>query len=186
MKSYKIFDLDGTTIDSYHRVKDALKTGKFCLTTYINKCNAPHLIKQDTLLPLAKYMQDLARSGEDFAIITARHCTRADLHFLENHGLVNHKTALLSRDTVHQSISALNDAEYKRHQLRRLKAHHSAGQQFIMFDDMPEVINGLSNEADLIMVDAVALNAELKDLSRSAVTAHLCGQEALLNHYAIA
>ena len=185
MPVIKIFDLDGTVIDSYHRTKNALNDdGSFNLKKYLGKCNTPELIKQDQLLPLARYMQDLAAKGEFFVIITARSCSSADIAFLMNNKLVNHKTALMCRESVHDSIKALSDAEYKVHQLNRLKRTHLADQQFIMFDDNKSILDRLTLEANIEMIDAVALNQELNQYKQKQITPHLESSFKLLKHYA--
>jgi phosphoglycolate phosphatase-like HAD superfamily hydrolase len=183
MKPIIIFDLDGTTVNSYHRVKEALKTGKFCLNTYITKCNTASLIRQDTLLPLAAYMQDLAARGEFFVIMTARHMSAPDHAYLQNNGLVNHKTVLLSRDTVHKSISALPDAEYKLWHLNQLKMHHKADQTYIMYDDIPAILDRLDQEANITMIDAVALNAELMQIKPSQYLQHVVSYNKLTAYH---
>lgn len=157
-----ILDLDGTVINSYHRTVNALIAGQFCLETYIRECNTEELINADTLLPLAKFMQHLARTGEAFAIMTARYMTDIDRAFLVRHGLVNDLTISLSRDTVSKEIRALGDAEYKLKQFEGLQSHFSSIKHFVMFDDMPDIITAMGSLPNVTCIDAVALNNALE------------------------
>jgi len=82
----KIFDLDGTVVDSSHR-HVAKADGSFCLDGWRKNCT-PKLIMRDKLLPLAEYWKALAAfSGVHIIVCTARVIQSADLAFLEKHGL---------------------------------------------------------------------------------------------------
>lgn len=174
-KNIKIEDLDGTVVDSYHRVKHALASGSFCLQTYIRECNTPELIAQDSLLPLSAYMITLANAGEEFAIITARFTGEADRSFLKKHGLVNDKTLLLGRDSVNESIRSLSDADYKIHQLNRLKSHYPDA-NFLMYDDVPEVIEAMQSQG-IICLDAVYIN----EMMRKSTASHIMTPNQLMH-----
>ena len=164
MNTIKIFDLDGTVINSYHRVKKALSTGTFCLDTYLKECNSPKQIANDTLLPLASYMQSLAKSGEQYAIITARFNSSADIAFLINNGLINRDTILLGRESVTADIRALPDTLYKVHQLNVLKSLTGHNKRYVMFEDMPNIISALAVEG-VTMFNAIELNNHLDGLA---------------------
>lgn len=175
-KNIKIFDLDGTVVDSYHRVQHALASGEFCLQTYIRECNTPELIAQDGLLPLSAYMISLAEKGEQFAIITARFTSDADHAFLKSNGLVNEHTITLCRATVSEQIRSLSDAQYKVYQLNRLKAQFPEDTNFLMYDDVPEVIEAMQSQG-IICLDAVHVNKILAQ----GVAGHALNPEQLLH-----
>lgn len=156
-----LFDLDGTVIDSSHRTDRAHSTGKFCLSTYLAHCNSPDLIAQDSLLPLARYMQALVNTGKPFAVITARYMTDADHTFLIENELVSHNTLILGRDSVKGAIRALPDAVYKVHQLKRLESHFRSIKHFTLFDDRPDICEAFNALPNVTAVDAVALNKAL-------------------------
>ena len=153
-KPLYIFDLDGTVINSFHRVSDAYINGQFNLDLYLTKCNSQEQIKKDSLLPLAS-------KGETFAVITARYLQAPDIAFLINNKLVNTSTVLMGRDSVTKEIRALSDAEYKVHQQNSLKAQFNASQRFIFFDDIKPVLDRLTLEKNITMINAVTLNEHL-------------------------
>lgn len=156
-----IFDLDNTLIDSTHRTNKAIKNGSFCLDTYKNQCNTPQLIARDQLLPLAKYAQKLLTKGEQYAIITARHLSDADHTFLIEHGLANHTTLLLGRESVTESVQALDDVTYKLYQFDRLQRITGASSGYIMFDDLPDIVTAF-NTGNCIALNAIDLNHALQ------------------------
>lgn len=159
-----IFDLDGTVIDSSHRTTKALVDGKFCLATYFKDCNTDDLIMEDSLLPLAVYMQSLAKQGITYSIITARTLRSVDHQFLWFNKLINLNTLIFDRSSVHPSIRSLSDADYKVYQLNRLKCAHPFT-RFVMFDDHPHVVATLNMEDNIIVLDAIPLNKALAVLT---------------------
>ena len=164
-KEMLIFDLDGTVIDSHHRVVKALATGEFCLETYLAECNTPELIAKDTLLPLATFMQDLASKGTPFAVITARYLTAVDTQFLRDHKLVSYNTILLGRESVTKEIRALSDAMYKVHQIKLLQSHFRSYSYFTLFDDKADICEAINALPFCSAIDAVSLNKVLANQS---------------------
>ena len=67
---YKIWDLDGTVIDSSHRYS-TLANGDIDLPRWIAD-NTRENIERDTLLPLARLMQSNYAHGDVVIICTAR------------------------------------------------------------------------------------------------------------------
>ena len=85
MNRYKIWDLDGTVIDSSHRYS-TLENGDIDLPKWIAD-NTRANIEQDTLLPLARLMQSNHRQGDIVIICTARVLGVWDHCFLADHGI---------------------------------------------------------------------------------------------------
>jgi len=107
-----IFDLDHTVIDSSHR-QLTKADGSLDLTHWRENCTHEKIMA-DTLLPLARTMQDAINNGQNVIICTARVLGRSDIIFLAKHGLL--ASVILSRpegDTT-------PDAELK---TRLLKQH---------------------------------------------------------------
>ena len=162
-KAY-VFDLDGTTICSTHRVKPCiLPNGDLDLEKYIAEACTDEKIQNDTLLPLATYMQDLIKSGEKVIILTARHCKQADYIFLRKNGL--RPTIHLSRDRLNQvfgdklgsKIYSLGDADYKRQWFTHL-FDTMPDYDFQFFDDHDGILKMANDLAGVTPVDAKLLN----------------------------
>jgi hypothetical protein len=83
--NYKIWDLDGTVIDSSHRYS-TLANGDIDLPRWIAD-NTRANIEQDTLLPLARLMKSNYRQGDIVIINTARVLGVWDHVFLADHGI---------------------------------------------------------------------------------------------------
>lgn len=79
------WDLDGTLVDSSHRVKID-ENGKFDLPYWIERC-IPEYINKDKLLPLAELFHSYKEAGFTQICVTARIMSDADREFLKNHGL---------------------------------------------------------------------------------------------------
>jgi phosphoglycolate phosphatase-like HAD superfamily hydrolase len=75
-----IFDLDGTTVDSSHRLGDGS-------LEYWRTHNTPENIRQDSPLPLAEQLKQAIADGLDCVILTSRVMGRADYAWLERHGM---------------------------------------------------------------------------------------------------
>lgn len=126
---FHLFDLDGTVIDSFHRIKPCLKdNGDLDLDKYKREACQHDLIMQDELLPLVDSMRALIAAGEAVGILTARRMSKSDYVFLRQHGI---KTAFIaSRDRIHKyfpadmvkAICSSGDAAYKSSWLHMLKA----------------------------------------------------------------
>ena len=85
MNRYKIWDLDGTVIDSSHRYS-TLANGDIDLPRWIAD-NTRANIEQDKLLPLARLMKSNYRQGDIVIICTARVLGIWDHCFLADHGI---------------------------------------------------------------------------------------------------
>ena len=75
-----IFDLDGTTVDSSHRLGETLADWR--------RMNTPANIMQDKPLPLAEQMRQAIRDGLDVVILTSRVMGINDKNWLHFHGLM--------------------------------------------------------------------------------------------------
>lgn len=151
-KIFHLFDLDGTVIDSSHRVKPCLKEGgDLDLAIYRREACTHDKIMSDELLPLVDHMRALIQSGESVGICTARSMRKSDYVFLRQHGV---KTPFIaSRDRVHkffpadmvQAICRSGDAAYKAAWLHMLKATR------------PETMIHLYDDHEGVLADAKAL-----------------------------
>ena len=111
---YKIWDLDGTVIDSSHRYS-TLPNGDIDLPLWIAD-NTRDNIAKDQLLPLARLMRSNYRQGDIVIICTARVLGVWDHVFLADHGIKAH--FILSRALGDNR----GDAEMKRQKLLALFA----------------------------------------------------------------
>lgn len=75
-----IFDLDGTTVDSSHRLGDTLADWR--------RMNTPANIMRDKPLPLAEQLRQAIRDGLDCVILTSRVMGINDKNWLHFHGLM--------------------------------------------------------------------------------------------------
>ena len=114
MNTYKIWDLDGTVIDSSHRYS-TLENGDIDLPRWIAD-NTRANIEQDKLLPLAELMKSNYRQGDIVIINTARVLGVWDHCFLAENGIKAH--FILSRAIGDNR----GDAEMKRQKLFALFA----------------------------------------------------------------
>tara|TARA_R110000737_G_scaffold75921_2_gene106155 strand:+ start:68 stop:556 length:489 start_codon:yes stop_codon:yes gene_type:complete len=112
MNTYKIWDLDGTVIDSSHRYS-TLANGDIDLPRWIAD-NTRENIQQDKLLPLAQLMRSNYQQGHIVIICTARVLGVWDHVFLADHGIKAH--FILSRALGDNR----GDAEMKRAKLLAL------------------------------------------------------------------
>lgn len=88
IKKIKIYDLDGTLIDSSHRYR--AKNGKIDLQYWIDN-DTPAKIMQDSFLDLYHWLrEDLKRSDTYVIFATARACEIGDhnYQFLEHHKIM--------------------------------------------------------------------------------------------------
>ncbi len=167
-----IYDLDGTIIDSSHRVNFDAK-GKFDLSYWIEK-NTPENIWADSLLPLAKLMRHNVTQWQagivgtpEPVILTAREMGQHDHGFLRNHGLKSDSRRpmlIMSRDKASGEHRYLPDVEYKRQWLDEflfcrweLSPHNG---DLIAYDDNPGIID-LFQSFGIFCNDAKKLNKEM-------------------------
>ena len=114
MNTFKIWDLDGTVIDSSHRYS-TLENGDIDLPKWIAD-NTRENIERDSLLPLARLMRSNYRQGDIVIICTARVLGVWDHVFLADHGIK--AQFILSRALGDNR----GDAEMKRQKLLALFA----------------------------------------------------------------
>lgn len=165
MKKAYIFDLDGTAINSDHRVKPCLlPNGDLDLQKYIAEACTAEKVKGDTLLPLAGYMQQLIKAGEIVVICTARFMLAHDYVFLRQNKL--RAPIICSRDQSARvfgegnasRINAMSDASYKREWLEHLFDSLPEVTEWVFFDDHKGVLEMASNLAGVTATDAVLMN----------------------------
>jgi len=107
-----IFDLDHTVIDSSHR-QLTKADGSLDLTHWRENCTHEKIMG-DTLLPLARTMQEAINNGQNVIICTARVLGRSDIIFLVKHGLL--ASVILSRpEGDNTSDAALKTRLLKQH-----------------------------------------------------------------------
>lgn len=164
IKKAYVFDLDHTTIDSRHRVNPCiLPNGDLDLAKYVAEACTDEKIHNDSLLPLAAYMQQLIEAGEKVIILTARDCSNADYVYLRKNGL---KPCIhLSRDQLSRVFDKevakrayyLGDAEYKKFWFEHL-FDTLPNYDFQFFDDHDGVLAMADSLAGVTPVDAKLLN----------------------------
>ena len=149
----RIWDLDGTVIDSSHRYR-TLPCGGIDLPAWI-RLATPDNIMRDRPLPMARMMR---RSFERATVIvcTARVMSETDYAWLDKHGLRYH--AMLSRPEGLR----MGDADYKEFQLRRYA--HDNGLTWaeftamsLMYDDAHCILEHLPT-IGLKVIDAKLMN----------------------------
>mgnify|MGYP001820745313 FL=1 len=154
---FSVFDLDGTVICSEHR-KATLPDGSLDLDHWIEN-NTPEKILADSLLPMAKMMQNSWKRGDTVIICTARVLQDSDFYFFMLNDLQFHH--VLSRP---QGCS-MADEELKDIQLRMF-AHdrNMSWRQFcvesVVFDDNLSVLTRLKS-IGMDVVDASQMNKAL-------------------------
>ena len=74
-----IFDLDGTVIDSSHRLGDSLDDWR--------RMNTPANVAKDKPLPLLDQMRDAIADDLDVIICTSRVMSGRDFRWLDDHGI---------------------------------------------------------------------------------------------------
>jgi len=147
-----IFDLDGTTVNSDHRLGETLADWR--------RMNTPANIMRDTPLPLAEQMRQAIREGLDVVILTSRVLGTADRVWLAHHGL--EAPLILSRH-----ISDTRPAgEYKLARLHELAVDRRMSfadlrASAVLWDDDADVQSTLKN-AGFRVIDPVQYNQRNK------------------------
>ena len=151
----KIFDLDGTVIDSSHR-QTYREDGTLSISNW-RENNTPELIAQDKLLPLAKQMRTAYNRGDYVIICTAREIGAADYDFLRLHDLKFNAIVSRTNDLPDFAMKL-----YGLHNLcRQLRVSWARFcKAAIMYDDNLSVIEGLTDEG-IKVYNATTLNKEL-------------------------
>jgi len=157
MNTFKIWDLDGTVIDSSHRYS-TLANGDINLPKWIAD-NTRKNIERDTLLPLARLMRSNYRQGDIVIICTARVLGVWDHVFLADHGI--RAQFILSRGLGDNR----GDAEMKRDLLLRhfsgLKIPVARWTRHAVFYDDNQAVLAMAAKLGIITRDAIKLNQQM-------------------------
>ena len=165
-----IWDLDGTVINSFHRVQPCLcpTTGNLDLQKYLRDACKHELVMGDTLLPLVETMKRCFNDSDSVnVIVTARTMAKSDYVFLRQNGLRGRNgqnVRVMSRDTLARyfpadevkGIYSSRDAEYKRRYFQLLQAQYP-GAQFTVYDDHKGVL-AVAAEMGFRVLDAEMVN----------------------------
>ena len=147
-----IFDLDGTVIDSTHRLGDTLDDWR--------RMNTPANVAKDQPLPLLDQMRDAIDDGLDVIVCTSRVMSGRDFRWLDDHGIRG--IDILARDPSDNRHCGF-------FKLALLKDYaDSIGytwarfcQTSIMFDDSIDVQNTLRS-VGLRVIDPVNYNLNIR------------------------
>lgn len=169
IKTVKIWDLDGTVINSFHRVKPCFdEEGNLNITQYMKEACTHEKIMDDSLLPLVEYMKESFNDPSVVNIIcTARLMRKSDYYYLRKQGLRgrgNNNSVILSRDTLARhfplnrvpEIYSSRDADYKTAYFELIKQWYPSA-TITMIDDNQSVLKA-AVAAGLQTLDAVAIN----------------------------
>ncbi|AXC43201.1 5'-deoxyribonucleotide monophosphatase [Salmonella phage S124] len=164
-----IWDLDGTIINSFHRVAPCFDdNGNLDLVKYSREACKHDLIMQDSLLPLVEYMRQCMNDANTLNIIcTARLMSKSDYFYLRKQGLRgrgNSNIRVFSRDTLHKYFEAdkvseiyhSKDAVYKSYYFELFKQLYPNA-DFTMIDDHKGVLSAAAS-AGFKTLDAQAVN----------------------------
>jgi hypothetical protein len=151
-----IFDLDETTINSTHRTPN-FPDGTLDLLSY-KKNHTDENVAKDTLLPLAKIMQNAIESGYNVAILTARDMKQCDYAFLARNGI--YPKYIYSRDKCKtKKHYNMKDGEYKTTWFSKMPKTLTKN-QVIMFDDS-KVVKKAMREIGVVCLCAHKINRKL-------------------------
>ena len=147
-----IFDLDGTVIDSSHRLGDSLDDWR--------RLNTPANVAKDSPLPLLDQMRDAIADDLDVIICTSRVMAGRDFRWLDDHRIRG--VTILCRDVDDDRLCGF----FKLHLLKDYA--DSIGytwarfcQPSIMFDDSIDVQNTLRS-VGLRVIDPVNYNLNIR------------------------
>lgn len=147
----RVYDLDGTVIDSRHR-QLADSQGNLDLAAW-REHSTPEKIARDSLLPLAQDLKNCLALGLPVAICTARVLGDADRAYLREHGL--DAPVILSRDGEKDNRP---DAQLKREKLLSLGVDLRG---VTLYDDNQSVL-AMARELGINALDATTINEALK------------------------
>ncbi|WKW87817.1 hypothetical protein pzkkv7_126 [Klebsiella phage pzk-kv7] len=169
IKAIKLWDLDGTVINSFARVFPCMdEKGNLDLNMYREKACVHDAIMTDTLLPLVEYMRASLNDPTILNIIvTARYMGKSDYYFLRKQRIRAGRGGniqILSRDVLHRYIGDADykevyyakDGIYKTHYFEMLKAEYPNA-TITMIDDNKGVLAAAA-AAGLQTMDATAIN----------------------------
>jgi|TARA_B100000519_G_scaffold189841_1_gene188738 phosphoglycolate phosphatase-like HAD superfamily hydrolase len=140
-----IYDLDGTIIDSSHRLGDGSLDDWFAN-------NSPDNIAKDSLLPLAQHLQMQNKKGNATAVCTSRQMTDADYQFLVDNG-INPVFILSRKHGDNTSCGAMKLDLIRKFVNRMGYAWGDFIRNAVMFDDNDDVLDTLSNSG-MNLIDA--------------------------------
>ena len=147
-----IFDLDGTVIDSSHRLGDSLDDWR--------RLNTPANVAKDSPLPLLDQMRDAIADDLDVIVCTSRVMAGRDFRWLDDHGIRG--VTILCRDVDDDRLCGF----FKLHLLKDYA--DSIGytwarfcQTSIMFDDSIDVQNTMRS-VGLRVIDPVNYNLNIR------------------------
>lgn len=181
VKQLNVWDLDGTVINSFHRVAPCLSpSGDLDLNQYMREACTHDAIMGDTLLPLSEYMlKSLESDTTANAIVTARLMTRSDYYYLRKQqlrGRGENRVRLMSRDTLHRYVPHLSevprlyhsrDADYKAFYFEQLRKLYPVA-DITVYDDHKGVLE-VARSMGFNAVDATMLNEVLSMGVRSTI-----------------
>ena len=147
-----IYDLDGTIIDSSHRIR--LKdNGSLDLEHWKNN-STKDMIFQDTLLPLYETLRWDYINGNYVVICTARELGKWDLEYIHSMGIYYDK--IISRPKGNITIDHVLKARQLKYfwQLKPFQKLHK-----IFYDDNLNNLQAINKLGSGIVVDANKLNA---------------------------
>lgn len=164
-----IWDLDGTIINSFHRVAPCFDLeGNLDLTKYKNEACKHDLIMQDSLLPLVEYMRQCMNDPTVLNLVcTARLMSKSDYYYLRKQGLRGRGMSnirVFSRDTLHKYFKAdmvndiyhSKDAAYKTQYFNLFKQLYPNA-DFTMVDDHKGVLEAAAS-VGFKTLDATMIN----------------------------
>lgn len=168
IKRVNVWDLDGTVINSHHRVQPCLKeNGDLDLNKYRIEACTHAAIMADTFLPLLTLMEK-SMSDPDIVnyIVTARCLSKSDYYYLRKHGLRgrdNRNVQVFDRSSLGRhfplnahSLYFSGDAVYKQSYLTLIKERHGDA-IYTMYDDHDGVLD-MSMRLGYRAVDAKVMN----------------------------
>ncbi|ATS93985.1 putative deoxynucleoside-5'-monophosphatase [Pectobacterium phage DU_PP_V] len=181
VRQLNIWDLDGTVINSFHRVQPCLRpNGDLDLNKYAREACTHEMIMGDTLLPLAEYMlKCLSSDTQANAIVTARRMNRSDYYFLRRQGMRGRGSSnvqLMSRDTLHRYAPHLSevprlyysrDADYKAFYFEQLRKMYPVA-DITVYDDHKGVL-AVARDMGFNAIDATMVNEILSMGVRSTM-----------------
>ena len=147
-----ISDLDGTVIDSSHRLGDSLDDWR--------RMNTPANVAKDSPLPLLDQMRDAIADDLDVIICTSRVMAGRDFRWLDDHGIRG--VTILCRDVDDDRLCGF----FKLHLLKDYAdsiryTWARFCQTSIMFDDSIDVQNTLRS-VGLRVIDPVNYNLNIR------------------------
>lgn len=159
IRNVVIFDLDETVVDSGHRTPNH-PDGTLNLPAYILQ-HTPENVAKDTLLPLARVMQQCYAAGCFVVVCTARDMKPCDYEYLASRNLPYHK--IFSRDQCKtRKHYKMRDGEYKTYWLAEfLKQKRFRHANVVMFDDAKPV-KGAMRQMGITCLCAHKVNRKLR------------------------